>query len=119
MICMLFICYSRCSTCARAKKWLADNDLPFTWREIKTHNPTAAELTKWHKLSGLPIKRFFNTSGQVYRNLQLKDKLPTMTDEEAIRLLSTAGMLVKRPLLVDGDTVLVGFSQDAWAKALL
>lgn len=116
---MLFICYSRCSTCAKAKKWLEDNNLPYTWREIKRDNPSVAELTKWHKLSGLPIKRFFNTSGQVYRNLQLKDKLATMSTEEALAVLSTDGMLVRRPLLIHDDMVLVGFSEAAWAEALL
>ena len=113
---MIFICYPRCSTCKKARKWLEDNKIHFEERDIKVNNPTKDELVKWHKMSGLPLRRFFNTSGMLYRDMQLKDKLPNMTDEEMYDLLATDGMLVKRPLLIDGNKVLVGFKQAEWEK---
>lgn len=116
---MLFICYKNCTTCKRAEKWLESHNLSFEKRDIKDENPTAAELKDWHKKSGLPLKRFFNTSGMVYREQKLKDKLPNMSDEEQYSLLATDGMLVKRPIIVKGDTVLVAFKEDEWEKALL
>ena len=116
---MLFVCYPKCSTCGKARTWLQDNGFEFTERDIKTDNPTADELRAWHEKSGLPWKRFFNTSGQQYRALELKDKLPTLTEEEQFSLLATDGMLVKRPLLVTEDRVLVGFKEAEWAAALL
>jgi arsenate reductase len=117
---MLFICYPRCSTCAKARKWLQQNNIDFTERDIKIDNPSTAELRDWQVKSGLPLKRFFNTSGIQYRELQLKDKLPTMTDDQAFDLLATDGMLVKRPILVDdNNNVLVGFKQDQWQQTLL
>lgn len=105
----LFICYNRCSTCAKAKKFLNDNGVQFTYREIKEENPQAHELAKWIQLSGLPIKKFFNTSGTIYRDLNLKEKLDDMSDDEKINLLASDGMLVKRPLLIGKEKVLVGF----------
>ena len=116
---MLFIEYPKCSTCQKAKKWLDDHGIAYTARHIKADNPTADELRAWITQSGLPIKRFFNTSGLVYKNLGLKDKLPTMTEDEQIALLASDGMLVKRPLLVADDFVLPGFKPTEWEKALL
>ena len=116
---MLFVCYPRCSTCKKAQKWLDDNGISYTYRDIKEDNPSLEELTAWYKESGLDIKRFFNTSGQLYNSMQLKDKLPGMTPEEKHRLLSTDGMLVKRPILVCSDVVLVGFKEQEWANTLL
>lgn len=116
---MLFVCYPRCSTCKKAQKWLDDNGISYTYRDIKEDNPSLEELTAWYKESGLDIKRFFNASGQLYKSMQLKDKLPGMTPEEKLRLLSTDGMLVKRPILVCGDVVLVGFKEQEWANTLL
>ena len=115
---MLFIQYPKCTTCQRAKKWLETNRIKFEERHIKEENPTCEEIRKWHKMSGLPLKRFFNTSGLLYKEMQLKDKLPTMSEEEQIQLLATNGMLVKRPLVVNGDTVLVGFKEAEWAEKL-
>ncbi len=115
---MLFLHYPPCSTCQKAKKWLDDHGVAYTARHIKDENPSADELRKWLALSGLPIKRFFNTSGLVYKNLGLKEKLPTMTEDEQIALLASDGMLVKRPLLVGGDFVMVGFKPAEWEKAL-
>ena len=115
---MLFIEYPPCSTCQKAAKWLTGHGLSFDRRHIKEERPTEAELTEWIGKSGLPLKRFFNTSGQLYKQLQLKDKLPAMTEEEQIKLLATDGMLVKRPLLIDDDRVLVGFKEAEW-EALL
>ena len=109
-----FICYPRCSTCQKAKKWLDDNNIEYEARDIKANNPTVGELSEWYKKSGLPIKRFFNTSGLLYKSLDLKNKLPKMTDEEMLKLLATDGMLVKRPLLIGYDFVLVGFREDEW-----
>ena len=115
---MLFICYPRCSTCQKARKWLEENKIAFDERDIKEDNPTRKELAKWHKTSGLPLRKFFNTSGMLYRELQLKDKLPNMTDDEMLDLLATDGMLVKRPLLIAGDAVLVGFKQVEWENTV-
>ena len=112
---MLFLCYPRCNTCATAKKWLDEQHIPYTFRDIKEENPTLEELKAWHTLSGLPLKRFFNTSGLLYKELALKDKLPTMSEEEQYRLLASDGMLVKRPLLVGEGFVLVGFKEADWA----
>ena len=116
---MLFVCYPKCTTCQKAKAWLEARGLPAEVRDIKTQNPTEAELRRWHALSGLPLKRFFNTSGLVYKNLGLKDKLPTMTEDEQLALLASDGMLVKRPLLVGDDFVLPGFKPAEWENALL
>lgn len=115
---MLFIEYAKCSTCKKAKTWLDDHGISYTDRPIKEENPSAEELKQWHAKSGLPLKRFFNTSGMVYRELNLKDKIPTMSDEEQYRLLASDGMLVKRPLLVTEDAVLVGFREKEWEKLI-
>ncbi len=114
----LFICYAKCTTCQKARKWLDENKIDYDERPIKEQNPTADELLTWQRQSGLPLRKFFNTSGMLYRDLNLKDKLPTMTDEEMLALLATDGMLVKRPLLVTDSAALPGFKPDAWAKAL-
>ena len=111
---MLFIEYPKCSTCRRAKKHLEDAGIAFQDRHIEEDNPTEEELTEWIRMSGLPAKRFFNTSGMKYRELGLKDRLPDMSEEEQIRLLAGDGMLVKRPLLIDGDRILVGFKEKEW-----
>ena len=108
---MLFICYPKCSTCRKAKTWLEDHNISYELRDIKEENPTAQELSEWQKKSGLPLKKFFNTSGMLYREMGLKDKLKTMTDQEMLDLLATDGMLVKRPILVTDDAVLVGFKE--------
>lgn len=108
---MLFICYPKCSTCRKAKTWLEDHNISYELRDIKEDNPTAQELSEWQKKSGLPMKKFFNTSGMLYREMGLKDKLKTMTDQEMLDLLATDGMLVKRPILVTDDAVLVGFKE--------
>ena len=115
---MIFICYPKCSTCRKAEKYLQDHKIEYTKRDIKTDNPTAGELRSWQKNSGLPLKKFFNTSGILYKEMQLKDKLPTMSEEEQLKLLATNGMLVKRPLVVNGDTVLIGFKEAEWAEKL-
>ena len=104
---MLFVCYPKCSTCMKAKKWLEENGKEYEMRDIKTENPTEEELSDWWKKSGLPLKRFFNTSGNLYKEMKLKDKLPEMSED---------GMLVKRPILLDGDNVLVGFRQKEWEE---
>ena len=111
-----FICYPKCTTCQKAKKWLDDNKIEYEFRDIKLDNPTLDELTALHKQSGLPLKKFFNTSGLLYKSLDLKNKLPTMTDDEMLKLLATDGMLVKRPLLVGDDFVLVGFKEAEWSE---
>ena len=111
---MLFVEYPKCTTCQKAKKWLTDNGIDFTDRNIKEENPTYEELVDWYKRSGLELKKFFNTSGLLYKSMELKDKLPTMTEDEMLTLLSSDGMLVKRPIVVDGDTVLVGFKAENW-----
>ncbi len=116
---MQFICYPKCSTCQKAKKWLEANHLEFTERHIAEDNPSYEELKKWYAESGLPLKKFFNTSGMLYKEMQLKDKLPTMREEEQLKLLATNGMLVKRPLIVNGNMILTGFKEAEWEKALL
>ena len=113
-----FICYPKCTTCQKAKKWLDDNQIEYEFRDIKLNNPTIDELTEWYKKSGLSIKKFFNTSGLLYKSLDLKNKIPTMTEDEMLNLLATDGMLVKRPLLVGDDFVLVGFKEDEWTIKL-
>ena len=113
---VLFLEYPKCSTCKKAKKWLEDNSVEFTDRHIKEENPTAEELSEWHKKSGLPLKKFFNTSGVLYKELKLKDKLPEMSEQEQLELLATDGMLVKRPLIIGDDFVLVGFKEAEWKK---
>ena len=115
---MLFLEYPPCTTCKKAKKWLQDNGLTFAARHIKEENPTAEELALWQEISGLELKKFFNTSGLVYKNLGLKDKFPGMSREEQLALLASDGMLVKRPILVRSDTVLVGFKEKEWEKLL-
>ena len=115
---MVFIQYPPCSTCQKAKKWLDDHGVAYTDRHIKLQPPTYEELAQWYQMSGLPLKKFFNTSGLLYKSLQLKDKLPTMSEEEQLRLLSSDGMLVKRPIIVKGDTVLVGFKEAQWQEIL-
>jgi len=116
---MLFLCYPRCSTCQKAKKWLDENGIEYDERNIAVENPSADELKSYIARANLPLKRFFNTSGLKYKELKLKDRLPEMTDEEQITLLATDGMLVKRPLLVSEKTVLVGFKQAEWEAGLL
>lgn len=116
---MLFLCYPKCSTCRKAQKWLDEHDVDYDIRDIKTENPDLAELELWHQASGLPLKKFFNTSGQLYRSLELSKKLPGMSDAEQYALLASDGMLVKRPILVtDDNKVLVGFKEDRWAETL-
>lgn len=115
---MLFIQYPPCSTCQKAKKWLDEKGIVYTDRHIKEQNPTYEELRDWHEKSGLPLKKFFNTSGLMYKSMNLKEKLPAMTEEEQLRLLSTDGMLVKRPILVTENAVLVGFKPAEWEKLL-
>lgn len=115
---MQFICYPRCTTCQKAKKWLEENNIAFDERHIKENNPTAEELKAWQKRSGLPLKKFFNTSGLQYKALLLKDKLPTMSEDEQFALLASNGMLVKRPLLIGKDFVLLGFKEADWAATL-
>lgn len=115
---MLFVCYPKCTTCKKAKKWLLEKGIDFEERHIKENNPKAEELKAWHQKSELPLKRFFNTSGQIYRELKLKDKLSTMSDEEQYSLLATDGMLVKRPILISDNFVLVGFKESDWETVL-
>ena len=111
-----FICYPKGTTCVKAKAWLDARNVPYTLRNIKENNPTVTELRAWHEKSGLPLKKFFNTSGLLYKSLDLKNKLPSMTDEEMLSLLATDGMLVKRPLVIGADFVLVGFKEAEWEK---
>lgn len=108
---MIFICYPKCSTCQKAKKWLDENRIEYTERHIVEENPTYEELKSWYTRSGLPLKKFFNTSGMLYKEMQLKDKLLDMSEEEQLRLLATNGMLVKRPLIVGDDVILTGFKE--------
>ena len=115
---MLFVCYPKCSTCQKARAFLDRRGVPYTFRDIKLDNPTADELRQWWEKSGLPLKKFFNTSGLQYKALGLKDKLPEMTEEEQLALLASDGMLVKRPILVGEDFVLVGFRQAEWEERL-
>ena len=116
---MLFVCYPKCTTCQKAKAWLEARGLPAEVRDIKTQNPTEAELRRWHALSGLPLKRFFNTSGLQYKALALKDKLPGMSEDEQLQLLATNGMLVKRPLVVAEGFMLTGFKEKEWTEKML
>ncbi|MCL2342768.1 MAG: arsenate reductase family protein [Firmicutes bacterium] len=115
---MTFVCYSKCSTCQRAQKWLDERKARYDIRDIKLQNPSYEELCEWHKISGLPLKRFFNTSDLLYKSLALKEKLPAMGEEEQLRLLATDGMLVKRPLLIGDGFVLAGFKESEWAEKL-
>ena len=116
---MLFIEYPRCSTCQKAKKWLDTHGIAHTDRHIVEDNPSFDELKQWHEMSNIPLKKFFNTSGMLYKEMQLKDKLPAMSEDEQLKLLASNGMLVKRPLIVDGDTVLTGFRETEWEEKLL
>lgn len=116
---MLFVEYPKCSTCKRAKNWLDSHGVSYTDRHIKEENPTAAELKEWHEKSGLPLKKFFNTSGMLYREMELKDKIPNMSEEEQYELLAGDGMLVKRPIVVTDKGVLVGFREKEWEETLL
>lgn len=109
-----FICYPKCTTCQKAKKWLEEKEVSYELRDIKLNHPTYEELKEWYEESGLPLKRFFNTSGILYKEMSLKDKLPSMNEEEQLKLLATDGMLVKRPILVSGNLILVGFKEDQW-----
>lgn len=113
---ILFLNYPKCTTCIKARKWLEENNIEFTSRHIVEENPTAEELKTFIKLSGLPTKKFFNTSGMLYREMNLKDKLATMSDDEIVNLLATNGMLVKRPLVVGENGVLVGFKAETWSE---
>ena len=115
---MLFLCYPKCTTCQKARAWLDAQGIPYEFRDIKLENPTAEELRQWWQRSGLPLKKFFNTSGLQYKALGLKDKLPAMSEEEQLRLLATDGMLVKRPLLVTEKGVLPGFREAEWQSLL-
>ena len=114
-----FICYPKCTTCQKAEKWLKENGVQYELRNIKEDNPTYDELLLWYGKSGAELKGFFNTSGLLYKSMELKDKLPAMSDEEKIKLLATDGMLVKRPLLIGEDFVLIGFKEKEWADKLL
>lgn len=113
-----FVCYPKCTTCQKARKWLDENQIAYEFRDIKTDNPTFDELTAWHQASGLPLRKFFNTSGLLYKSMDLKNKLPAMSEEEMLKLLSTDGMLVKRPLVIEDDFVLVGFKEAEWETRL-
>jgi arsenate reductase len=116
---MLFLEYPKCSTCQKAKKWLDGQGVEYTDRHIVEENPSYDELKEWYEKSGLPLKKFFNTSGMLYKEMKLKDKLPTMSEDEQLKLLATNGMLVKRPLVVKGETVLTGFKEAEWAEKLI
>ena len=116
---MLFIYYPKCSTCIKAKKWLDEEGVKYTERHIVEENPSFEELKEWWEKSGLPLKKLFNTSGMLYKEMQLKDKLTGMSEEEQLKLLSTNGMLVKRPIVVKGKTVLVGFKEEDWSEKLV
>ena len=113
-----FVCYPKCTTCQRAKKWLDDNGVEYELRDIKQDNPSLGELTEWFKQSGLPIRKFFNTSGLLYKSLDLKNKLPQMSEDEMLNLLATDGMLVKRPIIIGADAVLVGFKEAEWNEKI-
>ena len=115
---MTFVCYPKCTTCQKAQKWLEEKGISYELRDIKPENPSAQELEHWYRRSGLPLKKFFNTSGLLYKSMALKDKLPGMTEEEMLHLLATDGMLVKRPLLVGDDFVLIGFKEAEWESCL-
>lgn len=111
---MIFICYPKCTTCKKAQAWLDEKKIEYTVRDIRSDNPSYDELNSFYKASGLPLKRFFNTSGLLYKSLQLKDKLPDMSEEEQLKLLASDGMLVKRPILINGSKVAVGFKENEW-----
>ena len=113
-----FICYPKCTTCQKAKKWLDDNKIEYRLRDIKENNPSFDELSAWYKISELPLKRFFNTSGLLYKSMELKTKLPEISEDEQLKLLATDGMLVKRPLVVGDNFVLVGFKESEWSEKL-
>ena len=115
---MTFICYPKCTTCQKAQKWLDENGISYSFRDIKMENPTYEELSVWHQRSGLPLKKLFNTSGLLYKSMGLKDKLPQMSEDEMLKRLAADGMLVKRPLLVGDDFVLVGFKEAEWESCL-
>jgi len=115
---MVFLCYPKCTTCQKARKWLEANGINFTERHIKDNNPTLGELKDWHKKSGLPLKKFFNTSGILYKELNLSKRLPSMSEDEQYNLLASDGMLVKRPVLIGDDFILVGFNEAEWKAAL-
>ena len=115
---MLFICYPKCSTCQRAQKYLDENNIKYELRDIKLNNPTYEELKKWYHNSNLELKRFFNTSGLLYKEYDLKNKIPNMTEDEQLKLLASNGMLVKRPILVSDDKILLGFKEDEWNKII-
>lgn len=115
---MLFLCYPKCTTCQKAEKWLKENNAEYESRDIKTDNPTYDELKNWYEKSGLPLKKFFNTSGLVYRAMDLKNKLDNMSEDEMINLLARDGMLVKRPMVIGDDFVLVGFNEKAWSEKI-
>lgn len=114
----LFVCYPKCNTCKKAENWLKEQGISYEMRDIKLENPTRDELVNWYQRSGLPLKRFFNTSGNLYKEFKLKDRLPEMTEEEQLDLLATDGMLVKRPIFVTEDRVLVGFKEKEWTEIL-
>lgn len=114
-----FICYPKCTTCQKARKWLDDNQIEYEFRDIKIDNPTLNELKEWYKKSGLPLKKFFNTSGLLYKSLDLKNKLPTMSEDKMLELISSDGMLVKRPLLIGDSFVLVGFKECDWSAKVI
>lgn len=116
---MLFLEYPKCSNCQKAKKWLDEHKIVYTERHIVEDNPTYEELKEWYEKSGMPLKKFFNTSGLVYKNMQLKDKLPTMSEEEQLKLLATDGMLVKRPVIVDDNMIITGFRENEWTEKML
>ena len=113
-----FICYPKCGTCQKAKKWLDENKIEYDYRDIKLDKPSLEELTQWYKASALPLRKFFNTSGQLYKSMELKNKLPKMSEAEMLELLASDGMLVKRPLLIAEDIVLVGFKEADWEKLI-
>ena len=113
-----FVCYPKCTTCQKARKWLDENQIAYKFRDIKTENPTFDELSAWHQTSGLPLRKFFNTSGLLYKSMDLKNRLPAMSEEEMLKLLATDGMLVKRPLAVGNGVVLVGFKETEWESRL-
>ena len=113
---LTFICYPRCTTCQKAQKWLDEQGIEYALRDIKNDNPTLSELTEWYRKSGLPLRRFFNTSGLLYKSLNLKERLPEMTEEDQLRLLASDGMLVKRPILVTEERILVGFREAEWTE---
>ena len=115
---MTFICYPKCTTCQKAQKWLDENGISYTFRDIKMETPTSEEQSAWHRRRGRPLKKFFNTSGLLYKSMALKEKLPTMSEDEILKLLATDGMLVKRPLLVGDDFVLIGFKKAEWESRL-